>query len=160
MDTGSHCLYSQLCVCDETMCPGRLCGENPVQALAPAFQREIRSMVIRHLPPQANGEGVYFTSMPACSDENQEGTSGSTCQPSPQLPCEKWLSDSAAKAVDLRIWVFFRKISPHLFEWFIMQNHIQAIWENGTAWVGETERTGDVWFRLQETSMELEITEI
>lgn len=36
-------------------------GWSWVQALAPAFQREIRSTVIRHLPPQANGEGVCFS---------------------------------------------------------------------------------------------------
>ena len=122
----SLCLsvFSGVCVClwwgkgDSQGFPGACIygdlGWSWVQALAPAFQRELRSMVIRHLPPQANGEGVCFSWTPTCRDENQEDTAGFTCHPSSgflrplvrRWCCSERLSQMPL-AVDLSILVSF-----------------------------------------------------
>lgn len=64
-------------------------GWSWVQTLAPAFQREIRSMVIRHLPLRQMGKEFAFLKTPACRDENQEETAGFPATPHPH-PQGSW----------------------------------------------------------------------
>lgn len=152
-------------------------GWSWVQALAPAFQREIRSMVIRHLPLRQMGKEFAFLKTPACRDENQEETAGfpATPHPHPQGSWGPWWEVAfpwASVASATHCWfehpgLFLRELFfTHLFEWFItkkshsIREHWKLPWLSEEKWQREAGRQNrDVSFYLKEISMELKITE-
>lgn len=152
-------------------------GWSWVQTLAPAFQREIRSMVIRHLPLRQMGKEFAFLKTPACRDENQEETAGfpATPHPHPQGSWGPWWEVAfpwASVASATHCWfehpgLFLRELFfTHLFEWFITKKshsiceHWKLPWLSEEKWQREAGRQNrDVSFYLKEISMELKITE-
>lgn len=100
--------------------------------------------IIRHLPPQANGEGVCSPWASVCRDENQEQTAGfpATWLRIPEAPAKDkvlpWaaVTDATSCLSDHPAPFFHGTFFTHLFEWFSTKKS-HSILEHWKPWLSE-----------------------